>query len=106
MAKTTGIRVIGVGWMEQVHSRSYKQVPNRFREIGVVPRLIVCSDNVAARATNAKEQLGFEYWVNDWRDVIAIPEVEAVNITVPNHLHLEIVRAAATAGAGGIGSIG
>ena len=51
MAKTTGIGVIGMGWTGQVHSRSYKQVPNRFREIGVVPRLIVCSDNVAVLPT-------------------------------------------------------
>ena len=98
MAKTIGIGVIGMGWMGQAHSRSYKQVPYRFPESRAVPRLIVCSDTVEARAREAKEQLGFEYWVNDWREVIADLEVEAVNITVPNHLHLEIVRAAAKAG--------
>ena len=98
MAKSVGIGVIGMGWMGQVHSRSYKQVPNRFREVGVVPRLIFCSDNIESRAKEAKRQLGFEYWVTDWQEVIADPEVEAVNITAPNHLHLDIVRAVTKAG--------
>ncbi len=80
MAKTIGIGVIGMGWMGQVHSRSYKQVPDRFRESGITPRLIVCSDNIETRAKEAKEYLGFENWVTDWKEVIANPEVEAVNI--------------------------
>ncbi len=98
MTKPIGIGVIGMGWMGQVHSRSYRQVPDRFRESGITPRLIVCSDNIEARAKEANEYLDFENWVTDWKEVIANPEVEAVNITTPNHLHLEIVRAAAGAG--------
>ena len=98
MSKIIGIGVIGMGWMGQVHSRSYRQVPDRFRESGIVPRLIVCSDNLEARAKEAKVCLGFEACVTDWKEVIANPEVDAVNITTPNHLHLEIVRAAAKAG--------
>ena len=77
---------------------SYKQIPGRFPESRIVPRLIVCSDSVEARAEDSVEQLGFEYCVTDWKEVIGNPEVEAVNITAPNHLHLEIVRAASKAG--------
>ncbi len=98
MAKTICIGVIGMGWMGQVHSRSYRQVPERFRESEIIPHLIVCSDNLETRAKEAKESLGFEKWVTDWKEVIANPDVEAVNITTPNHLHLEIVRSAIKAG--------
>jgi predicted dehydrogenase len=87
-----------MGWMGETHSRSYRQVLERFREIKVTPRLVVCSDNVESRARDAQRRLGFERSTTDWREVIADPEVEVVNIAAPNGLHLEIVRAAAAAG--------
>jgi len=98
LTKTIGIGVIGMGWMGQVHSRSYRQIPNRFHGSGIIPKLIVCSDSLEIRAKETKEYLGFDNWETDWRKVIDNPKVEAVNITTPNHLHLEIVRAAAKAG--------
>jgi predicted dehydrogenase len=41
---------------------------------------------------------GFEAYTTDWRAVLAHPAVQAVNITAPNNLHLEMIRAAAAAG--------
>ena len=98
MTKEIGIGVIGMGWMGQAHSRSYKQIPLRFPEGEVNPRLIICSDNVAERAKQAQNIIGFAESTTTWQDVIAHPDVEIVNITTPNKLHLEIVRAAAAAG--------
>lgn len=98
MARTIGIGVIGMGWMGEVHSRSYRAIPDRFYESGIRPRLVVCADPVAARARAAQERFGFERAVADWRAVIADPEVEVVNVAAPNGLHLEINRAAAAAG--------
>jgi predicted dehydrogenase len=96
--KQIAIGVIGMGWMGQAHSRSYLQVPLRFPEAGIRPRLVACSDTVAARAENARTLLGFERSTTDWREVIADPEIEVVNICTPNNEHVEIVRAAAAAG--------
>ena len=99
MAKNSiGIGIIGMGWMGQVHSRSYSLVPQRFPDIGVSPRLVICSDNVAERAENARQKLGFEQATTDWQEVIANPDVQIVNIATPNNLHVEIVKAAAEAG--------
>jgi predicted dehydrogenase len=98
MTRTIGIAVIGMGWMGQVHSRAYRLIPDRFRDSGIVPRLVVCADNVAARARRGKEQFGFERHVTDWQQVMADSEVEAVNISAPNAMHLEIACAAAEAG--------
>ncbi|MEM9952808.1 MAG: Gfo/Idh/MocA family oxidoreductase [Chloroflexota bacterium] len=96
--KTIGIGVIGMGWMGQVHSRSYGLVPQRFPDANVQPRFVICSDNVLDRAEKAQQMLGFESSTTTWQDVIAHPEVDVVNIATPNHLHLEIVQAAADAG--------
>jgi len=96
--KEIGIGVIGMGWMGQVHARSYRQIPLRFPELEVQPRLVICSDNVTERANTAKDILGFEESTDNWQDVIQHPDVDIVNIATPNNLHLDIVRAAANAG--------
>lgn len=98
MARTIGIGVIGMGWMGEVHSRSYRAIPDRFYESGIVPRLVVCADQVEARARAAQQRFGFERYTTDWRAIIADPEVEVVNIAAPNGLHLEIIREAARTG--------
>lgn len=93
-----GIGVIGMGWMGQVHSRSYRALADRFHASGIRPRLVICADDVAARAAEAHERFGFERSTTDWRQVLADRQVRVVNITSPNHLHLEMVQAAAAAG--------
>jgi predicted dehydrogenase len=98
MTRTIGIGVIGMGWMGTVHSRSYRQIPIRFQDCDIQPRLVICADEVEARAREAQTFLGFERYATDWRQVIADPEVELVNITAPNNMHLEIASAAAEAG--------
>ncbi len=98
MAQTTGIGVIGMGWMGGVHSHSYKQVGVRFPDSEVQPHLVICADDVEARAREARERFGFARSTTDWKEVIADPEVEVVNIAAPNSMHLEMVRAAAAAG--------
>src|SRR5947209_13042483 len=98
MTRTIGIGVIGMGWMGEVHSRSYRAIPDRFHESGISPRLVVCADAVEARAQAAQQRFGFERYRTDWRAVIADPEVEVVNVAAPNGMHLEIIREAARAG--------
>ena len=84
MTCTIGIGVIGMGWMGEVHSRSYRAIPDRFHESGIVPRLVVCADPVEARAQAAQQRFGFERYTTDWRAVIADPAVEVVNVAAPN----------------------
>ena len=98
MTKNIGVGVIGMGWMGQVHSRSYKQVPIRFPELGVEPSLVICSDNVLQRAEDAQSTLGFAQISDNWRDVVEHPDVQVINIATPNNLHVDIVREAAEAG--------
>ena len=98
MSRNIGIGVIGMGWMGTVHSRAYLQTPLRYPERNIAPRLVICADDVAARAEASRVSLGFEQSTTDWREVIAHPDVQVVNITTPNSQHVGIVEAAATAG--------
>ena len=92
------IGIIGMGWMGETHSRAYRQIGDRFRDSGIRPRLVVCSDSLEQRANEARERFGFERSTTDWQEVIDNPAVEVVNIAAPNGRHLEMVEAAARAG--------
>lgn len=98
MARSIGIGVIGMGWMGEAHSRAYNQVADRFHDADFRPRLVICADSVAERARVARERFGFHASTVDWRAVVDHPEVEAVDVTGPNGLHLEVNRAVAAAG--------
>ena len=97
MASPIGIGIIGMGWMGMVHGRAYHQVRQRFSECGLVPDLVVCADDVTARCEQARDMLGFNRTTTDWREIMEDQDVSVVNITAPNHLHLDMVRAAAAA---------
>ncbi len=96
--RTVGIGVIGMGWMGAAHSRAYRQVGDRFADSGIRPRLVVCADEVPARAREAQERFGFERSALRWQEVVADPAVEVVNIAAPNDMHRAIGEAAAAAG--------
>jgi len=98
MARTVGIGLVGVGWMGRVHSAVYRRVRDHYPECAGLPRLVIAADESEERAREAAERLGFETWSTDWRAVVEHPDVEAVSITVPNHLHREVALAAAAAG--------
>jgi predicted dehydrogenase len=98
VTRTIGIGVIGMGWMGTVHSRAYRQVPDRFAESGIQTRLVICADDVLERSRKGQERFGFEKHTAQWEEVIANRDVEVVNIAAPNHLHRSIAEKAARAG--------
>ena len=98
MKKAIGVGVIGMGWMGTVHSRAYRGMSDRFPDGDVVARLVVCADDVEARATTAQSRFAFERSTTDWRHVVSDPEVDMVVVASSNNTHLEIVQAAAAAG--------
>lgn len=97
-ARVIGVGVVGLGWMGGAHARAWRAAPLRFPELGATTRLVVCADEVAGRAEAARGEHGFGRAVADWREVMRDPEVDAVSIAAPNHLHLEMMRAAAENG--------
>ena len=74
---TIGIGLISVGWMGQLHSRAYTNVPVVYPELGIRTRLIIAADTNEERARFAQDVL---------------------SVCAPNFLHEEIGRAVAEAG--------
>ena len=93
-----GIGVIGFGWMGKTHSRAYRSIPTYFPDAGIKPELVIVADTIADRTRLAMEDFGFLAATEDWKEVIADPRVDVVDITAPNALHQELAEAAAAAG--------
>jgi predicted dehydrogenase len=98
VTREIGIGLLGVGWMGELHSTSYRRVPVHFPECEGVARLVVAADEAEERARRAAERLGYAEWTTDWREVLSHPDVEAVSICAPNFMHREMAVAAAGAG--------
>jgi predicted dehydrogenase len=60
--------------------------------------LIAIASRSADKARGAAEAFGIARWYGAYEDLLADPDIEAVYIPLPNHLHAEWIRKAADAG--------
>jgi predicted dehydrogenase len=97
MAREIRIGLIGYKFMGRAHSNAYRQV-GAFFDPPLKPRLkAVCGrDERAVREFAAR--FGWERYTTDWRELVADPEIDLVDIAAPNDLHGPIALAAAEAG--------
>jgi len=92
------IGLIGYGGIGRVHGMAYRSLPFHYGLPADAVRIGGVATTRAATAQAAAAELGCDFWTADYRDLLARPEIEAVDICVPNHMHAEIVEAAAAAG--------
>ena len=96
--KTVRIGLIGTGGMGKAHATAYQNVPLVFGDEPARPRLEIVADVDAEAVAKWASEFGFARWTTDWREVVADPDVDVVDITTPNYLHAEMAIAAAEAG--------
>ncbi|MCL6547505.1 MAG: Gfo/Idh/MocA family oxidoreductase [Alicyclobacillus sp.] len=96
--KHFNVGLIGGGFMAKAHSLAYAAMPMFFWPAPAVPVRKAVADVNLELATEAKHRFGFEKAYGDWRELIADPEIDIVDIVTPNHLHAEMAIAAAEAG--------
>ena len=86
-----GIAIIGCGAVaEKMHLPEYAQS----REA----QIVACVDIVEEKAQHLAELVDGARVYTDYRDVLALDEVQAVDICLPNYLHAPVAIAAAEAG--------
>ena len=98
MTQRIGIAVLGLGWMGQAHSRSALRIPSLFPERSFDPVLVVCADTEPSGASVRRGTSASQRSVEDWREAVASPDVDAVWVTAPNMLHVPMIEAACAAG--------
>ena len=89
--KKVGVGVIGVGRVAQAHLAAASALKRSVE-------LLAVSDVEEGKAREAMEKYGAGYFTPRYEDLLRDPQIEAVLITLPNHLHYSACLAAAKAG--------
>ena len=80
--KPLSVGMIGYNFMGKTHSNAWRQV-GRFFDLPASLRLkTICGRNQEKTAA-AAERFGWEKACADWREVIADPEIDIIDITTP-----------------------
>ncbi len=95
--KPLRIGLIGYGFMGRAHSNAYAKVGHFFDSQHEIVLQAVCArDEVKVR--EFADRWGYKSIETDWRKLVARPDIDLIDIAVPNNLHAEIALAAAKAG--------
>ncbi len=95
--KTLNVAIIGAKFMGKAHSNAWLSAP-RFFDMPAKPVLKVACGQDRASLQQFADNWGWEEIDTDWQRVIARPDIDIVDIAVPQYLHKEIAVAAAKAG--------
>jgi predicted dehydrogenase len=96
--RPVGIGMIGYGGIGRVHAMGYRSLPFHYGLPADSIQLVGVATTRPETAQAAAAEIGCDYWTDDYRRLLARPDIEAVDVCVPNHMHAEIVLAAAAAG--------
>lgn len=92
MDRPLRIAVVGTGFAARFHLASYRKVYGEQFEISAI-----CGRD-AGRTKALADEFGVARRETDWRSVLADQAIDAVDLCVPNHLHIPMILEAAGAG--------
>jgi predicted dehydrogenase len=99
MSKPLKIGMIGCGFMGRAHSNAYLQVSHFFKRAHR-PVLKACCARPEEKdkLETFAQAWGYESLEFDWKKLVVRPDIDLIDVCVPNVLHHDIVIAAAEAG--------
>ena len=95
--KKLNVGLIGCGFMGRTHSNASRKV-NNFFDLEYQPVLKAVCDIDESRVKTFAAKWGYESCETDWRKLVTRPDIDLVDITLPNNMHQEVAIAAAKAG--------
>ena len=84
--RTLAVGLIGYEFMGKVHSNAWQQAPRFFNLPADVQTKTICGRRRAA-VKRAAATFGWANSVTDWREVVADPKIDIVDICTPNDTH-------------------
>jgi predicted dehydrogenase len=91
------VAMIGTGFIAKAHSNAFRQVGHFFDVPYELGLRVACGRN-RTKLESAARQWGWEEVATDWQAVVGRPDIDVVDIAVPNALHAPIAIAAGQAG--------
>ncbi|HNS40844.1 MAG TPA: Gfo/Idh/MocA family oxidoreductase, partial [Promineifilum sp.] len=95
--KTMNVAIIGTKFMGKAHSNAWANTP-RFFDVGIKPVMKVAVGTDMAGTQKLADTWGWEEASVNWREVVARPDIDIVDIAAPTNLHYEMAMAAAEHG--------
>ena len=89
--------LVGSGFMGKTHAFGFAAAARVF-DLPYDVEMKTLADVSKPQAEAAAAALGFKSATDDWRTLVADPEIDVVDITAPNALHKEMALAAIAAG--------
>lgn len=96
--KPIRVGLIGYGGIGRVHAMALRDIPFLYGLPADTVQIVGVATTRPETAQKAAKEIGCDYWTADYHDLLARPDIDFVDVTVPNHAHAEIVIAAAQAG--------
>ncbi len=94
--KQLRVGLIGHKFMGRAHTHAYTDLPIFF-DTGVdIVKQTICADEEDVKDVAAR--WGWKKWSLDWREVVADPEIDLVDIAAPSTIHSTVAIAACKAG--------
>ena len=90
MQKPLGVCIVGCGFMGSKHAESWALVPDA--------RIVAVVDLLEDRAQRLADLYGLDRIYRDYREAIALPEVDVVSVCIPTYLHADATIYAAEHG--------
>lgn len=93
------IGLIGYGGIGRVHAAAYRAIPFHYGLPAGSIEIAGVATTGRETARRAAEEIGCDFFTDDYRELLGRADIDAVDICTPNNSHYEIVLTAAAAGA-------
>lgn len=95
--KKLNVAIIGYKFMGKAHSNAWLQAARFFDLPAKIVLKVACGRNESAVREFA-DNWGWEEVETDWRKVVTRPDIDVIDISLPQHLHYEVAMEAAKHG--------
>lgn len=93
--KEVRVAVLGAsGWMGKVHTMAYQTFPHFFGTAGGTARVAALVSSNAAAAPDLAARAPGAKLVQDWRQAVSDPEIDLIDICLPDNMHFDVAKAA------------
>ena len=97
MTKQLNVGIVGYKFMGRAHSNAWLKAP-LFFDLPARPVLKMACGRQAASLKEFADKWGWEQTETDWKKLISSPDIDIVDVALPQALHYEIALAAAREG--------
>ena len=97
--KEVRVAVLGAsGWMGKVHTMAYNTFPHFLGTSAGTARVVALVEHNPALLKDADIRAPGARIEKDWQSVVNDPEIDLIDICLPDNLHYEVAKAALLAG--------